>query len=187
MASVIGVVGPIGSGKDTVSDYIAKKYGYTIVSYRDIVREETEKAGMEPTRENLQKIGGGYREKYGDDYFAKKVMEKAKHLEKVVLKDMRRSSDVSVPKQYFKSEMIIILVEANEKTRLERMKERSRLSDPHTMEELRKQETREKELHFTDSFSMADVKIENKGSLEDLYRKIDQIMKDKMGYDTGKK
>jgi len=177
MPSVIGVVGPIGAGKDTVADYISSNYGYAIVSFRDIVREETEKAGLEPTRENLQKIGGGYREKYGKDYWARKVLEKAKKLEKAVIKEMRTFEDVKVQKGYFKDKMTVILVDTDGETRFERLKKRARLSDPQTFEEFRKQEDKEKELRFTDSFAMADITIENNGALDDLYKKIGTVMK----------
>lgn len=36
---VICIAGLIGSGKDTAAGYIAKKYGYHVIDYANILRE----------------------------------------------------------------------------------------------------------------------------------------------------
>ena len=47
---VIGLVGKIGSGKDTVSRML-KEYGFKEIGMGDMVREIARERGLEPTRE----------------------------------------------------------------------------------------------------------------------------------------
>ena len=50
---IIGLTGSYCSGKDTVADYLVNKKGFSHISLSDIIRQELQKAGIEPTRENL--------------------------------------------------------------------------------------------------------------------------------------
>lgn len=37
---VIGIMGKMGSGKDTIADYLVERYGYTKVSFSELLRDE---------------------------------------------------------------------------------------------------------------------------------------------------
>ncbi|MBI4162225.1 MAG: AAA family ATPase [Candidatus Aenigmarchaeota archaeon] len=177
---VIGIVGPIGAGKDLGSEYIAKKYDFEVISYRDIVKEETEKEGMEPNRENMQMIATRRREEIGKDVFAKIVIEKAKNLvkkgKKVLLKEIRTDFDAKPVLKVFGNSMIMLAFDADEKTRAKRLIIRLRKGDPATIEEFMKQEKREKDLGYRYWMDRTDKKIKNNGSIEELYSKIDKLM-----------
>jgi dephospho-CoA kinase len=177
---VIGTIGLIGSGKDTVAQYIARRYGYTIISMRDLVKEVTEKEGLEPTRENLQTISEKYRKTYGMDYFARLATEKASGIgaKKVLISEMRKPEDITVPKARFGKDIMIILIEADPEIRFERLRKRGRLGDPKTFEQFQRQEKREYELYFSKSLHLAEYRIENNGTLEELYNKIDSLLKE---------
>lgn len=174
---VIGIVGLIGAGKDTAADYIAKKYGYHIISFRDLVNEVTEKEGLEPNRENLQMTGKKYREKYGKEYFSKLAVEKAKSVEKSILKEMRTKEDVELPKKVFGKSMVVINIGADKKNRFERLKKRARIGDPKNMEEFEKQEEKEVDLGYTKAIDFADITIKNNGTFDNLYKRIHEVMK----------
>lgn len=180
---VLGVIGRIGAGKDTVSDYVAKKYGYDIVSFRDAVREVTEKEGLEPNRENMQKTGKKYREKYGSEYFTKLVMDKVMHSknDKIIVKEMRTEGDVNLIKENFGKSMKIIQVKAPKQSRFERLKKRGRLGDPKTLDEFDAQEQREEELGYTKALEFTEHEIENNGTFDELYKRTDALLKS-MGF-----
>lgn len=175
---VIGIVGLIGAGKDTLAKYIEEKYGYISISYSELVHEKVKEEGLEPTRENLQMIAKKYREKYGMDYFAKLAVEKANNLgyDKIILKELRRKEDVEYPKSVFKN-FYIIEVFANKKLRFKRIKKRASIKDPKTWKEFLDQERKEKELGFHEALKYADFRISNNGNLKEFYNKIDEIMK----------
>ncbi len=185
MVSVIGLVGPIGSGKDTAADYIAGKYGYTIFSFRDAVAEATEKEGLEPDRENMQKVSREMRDKLGENVFAKMVLEKitAAKCEKALVKEMRTAGDIRVIKGHFGTGMKIIKVVAPENARFERMRARQRPGDPASIEEFRQQEKREEELGYMKAFNFTDFIVFNNGTKEELYAQIDAVM-EKLNNDT---
>lgn len=176
---VLGVIGRIGAGKDTVAEYVAKKYGYDIVSFRDAVREVTEKEGLKPNRENMQKTGKKYREKYGSEYFTKLVMDKVMHSknDKIIVKEMRTEGDVKLIKENFGKNMKIIQITAPKQIRFERIKARGRLGDPKTMEEFGAQEQREEELGYTKALEFTEHEIENNGTFRKLYKKIDSLLR----------
>ena len=178
MVSVIGIVGPIGSGKDTAADYIAEKYGYRIFSFRDAVREEVEKRGLEQNRENMQKVSREMRDTKGEDVFSRMILNKIIETKcgKAIVKEIRTSGDLKPIRDHFRGSMKIIKVTATEKIRYERMKERSRTGDPFSLEEFQQQEQREEELGYTKAFNFCDFVIPNNGTKEELYKKIDEIM-----------
>ncbi|MFH8080987.1 MAG: AAA family ATPase [Candidatus Aenigmatarchaeota archaeon] len=181
---VLGIVGFIGSGKDTAAKYIEEKYGYKTISYSELVHEKTREEGLETTRENLQMIAKKYRENYGMDYFARLAVEKALNsgCEKIILKDLRRKEDVEVPKQFFER-FYVIEIYANKKIRFERLKRRGSIKDPKTWKEFVKQEENEKLLGFHEAVKYADFRIKNNGSIEDLKSQIDQLMKKIEGFE----
>ena len=179
---ILGIVGMIGSGKDTVANYISHKYGYEIVSFRDIVHDIVKERGLESTRENMQKTARECRDKYGEYYFSKKALEKGiallKKGKKVLFKEMRTEGDVEILRKEFDRKIKIIIVEAGERTRFERVKKRGRLGDPKTLDEFMIQQKKEEELHFTDSLKLADLGIDNNGTKKELESEIDKMMED---------
>ncbi|MBI4014364.1 MAG: AAA family ATPase [Candidatus Aenigmarchaeota archaeon] len=183
MQKILGIVGRIGAGKDTVADYVARKYGYAVVAFRDAVKDVTEKEGLELTRENMQHVGKKYRADYGEDFFTKVVAEKAERAGgKVIIKEMRTDGDVLPLKDKFRKAMKIICVDADAEKRFARMLARGRTGDPQTREEFEKQEKHESELGFTAALSHATVGVDNNGTLGELYEKIDKLLK-AMEYD----
>lgn len=173
--NVIGITSLMGSGTDTVADYIAEKYGYVILHMSDILREMTKKEGLEPTRDNLQLM----RKKYGNTFLAEEIVSRIKEnkYEKVIIVAIRRAEDYLIPKKYFKN-MKLILVKADERIRFERLKNRNRLSDPKTFDEFKRQQDNELSIYdFDKTFSYADFVIENNGTLDELHKKISVMMK----------
>jgi len=46
---VLGLIGPIGSGKDFVADHLVKNHGFKMIGMGDVIREEVERQGKEKT------------------------------------------------------------------------------------------------------------------------------------------
>ena len=178
---VIGLVGPIGSGKDTVSDYISKKYAYKVIVMGDIVREIATELGRGHMRDDLQLTQREIVAKYGMEYFAKRVVEKIRtnKWENVIINGIRRPEDAAVPKREFGKDMVVALVDALPQIRFERLKARKRQGDPNTMEEFHRQEENEKKLfHWEETKKFVDdIIINNDGRFEHLYKNVDAFMK----------
>lgn len=62
---IIGLGGTNGSGKDTVGQILAEKYGYLFISVTELLRAEAGRRRLEVTRENLRTIGNEWRREIG--------------------------------------------------------------------------------------------------------------------------
>lgn len=175
----IGLMGKIGSGKDTVADYLVEKHGFDMVGFGDVTREIAKEKGVKPTRENLLQIQKEKVDKYGIDFFPKKIadMIRKRKLEKVVVNGVRRPEDAKTLKREFGNDFHLVLVETDPKIRFERMKERGRIGDPEEYNHFESQENKEMELFGLDkTFKMAEKTIENNGTLEELYEETDRLI-----------
>jgi dephospho-CoA kinase len=176
---VLVIVGKIGAGKDTTSEYLCDKYGFVPVSYSEMVHEKTRERGLEVTRANLQATATDCRRKHGQDYFARLAVERARSLgrERVILKEARIRQDVLPAMEAFDKDLKIIEVTVPQKTRFERLRDRAGPKDARTWEDFLRQEKREEGLGFYGAAELADFRISNEGKPEGLYRKLDRLMK----------
>jgi len=72
---IIGLTGPMASGKSTVVDALKNK-GFKHFTLSDVVREECRNQGLEEVRDNLMQVGQGLREASGAGVLAVRALEK---------------------------------------------------------------------------------------------------------------
>lgn len=63
--NIIGIGGTNGSGKDTLGEILAEKFGFKFISLTDMLRTECRERGLPVERENLRMISAEWREKGG--------------------------------------------------------------------------------------------------------------------------
>ncbi|GHT41260.1 hypothetical protein AGMMS49921_04070 [Endomicrobiia bacterium] len=129
---IIGLTGSNCSGKDTIAEYISKKYDYKHFSLSDIIREMMKEKGIEPTRENLIIFGTKLREKNGNDVLAKKVLEKTDLDGKYCITSIRHPDEVNELRK--RKDFVLVNIDASQGVRFERMRKRERQGDPGTLE-----------------------------------------------------
>lgn len=175
---IIGLVADISAGKDTVADYLAKKHGFERFTLADFLREEAKKQGLTPNRENLIKIQDKLNKTEGKDGLVKRALQRATK-DKVVVAGIRKKEEIMYLRKQFPSKVKILHLTASPEIRFQRIKKRARIGDPKTFEEFLDQEQNEWEVFpFKEIFEMADLTLENNGTLEELYMHIDQIITD---------
>ena len=172
---LIGISGKLGSGKDTVAEMLIKR-GYSHHSLSDILREDLRRQKKEITRENLVRIGAMIRKEHGSDILAVRAYAKSES-ENTVFTSIGRTEEVEFLK---KKGVKIIFVDANPKTRYERIRKRSREKDPMTYKEFMRLEKIESEgkgleRNLDEIRKKADIILSNNGALEELERKIERI------------
>lgn len=191
---VIGLTGGTGSGKSTVSAYL-KKRGCCIIDADEIARQLTSPGGeaLDPIREKF----GDYvfyddgtldRKKLGNIVF--KDEEKLKILEEITTKIViRKITDKIHQMKESGYEGIVILdapllfefgmegladenwlVICDRERRIKRLENRDGLSRREITDRMANQLSDEKKM------DMADQSIDNSGSIDDLYCKIDQLI-----------
>ncbi|MGB9708068.1 MAG: AAA family ATPase [Candidatus Pacearchaeota archaeon] len=178
---VIGVIGTIASGKDSVSNYLVKRYGFKKIVMSNFLRAEARKRKIKPTRDNLRKLQHELRARYGEDYLVNKAIELIKtkdhmSMKNVVIDGLRTTIDIGLVKKELGAK--IIMVDAKPFVRFMRAKKRGRKGDSTTYEQFLHQEAIESAtFNFHKSFKMADFKIDNSGSLKDMERNVDGVMR----------
>lgn len=172
---IVLIAGMPGAGKSIVSK-TAKDLGIPVYNMGDIIREETLKFHGEITPATMRETSKKVRELYGEDYVARKTIERIKEKEGVVVVDGVRSLvEVEVFRRY--GETVILAVHASPKTRYERIRRRSRPGDPETWEDFVKRDLIELQFGVGDVIALADYMIVNEGTIEEAYRGAYNILK----------
>ena len=175
---LIGLTGTNGAGKGEVAKYFQKK-GYSYFSLSDLLREELKRRGEEITRDNLIRLGNELRLRFGADILARLVMERVRKISgPAIIDSLRTPAEIN----YFRKQgnFLLIAVDAPVEIRYARVKNRGRNESAETLEEFIAKEKEEmsessEAQQLQKCLEMADIKIWNNGSLEELYAQLEKI------------
>lgn len=178
---IIGLTGTKGSGKGTVADYLVSK-GFRYISLSDMVREEARKTYATPTAKQLIETGNRLREAEGLGVLAKKAAAKIGiEMGNFIVDGIRNPADVEVLRQL--KGFVLISVDATRKIRYERIVARGREDRPKSFREFEAIDERDlgkNELQsgqrVKDTMNLADAKIINDGSIQELQWKVDAVI-----------
>lgn len=179
---IIGITARNGSGKDTAAQILVEQ-GFTHYSISDFLREEFKKRGKQNiTTEDLRNLGEELRKKYGTGALAEKALEKIK-TGNYVITSIRNPGEVDVLRK--RKDFILININASPEIRYERMKQRAKNENKHliqTFEDFKKLEQQDEskdptQLQTNKVIQMADYKIDNNSTIEELKHKINQFLK----------
>lgn len=171
---IVLVAGMPGAGKSIVSK-AAHDLGIPVYNMGDIVREDVLKFYKEITSETMRETSRRVRKLYGEDYVARRTLERIKEKEGVVLIDGVRSL---VEVEVFKGRgpTYIIAVHASPKTRFERIKKRKRPGDPTDWRGFVKRDYTELSFGVGNVIALADFMIVNEYSIDEAYRGAREIL-----------
>ena len=174
---IMGLTGTMSAGKGEVVKYLKSK-GFEHYVYSDILKEIAEQRNIEPTRENLQKLGNDIKkEERNLGILSKKIIEKIE-TDKAIADGVRNPDEI---RELRKKKAIILAITAPQRLRFKRLKERNREGDPKTFSEFKRLDNLEnrgktKGQEINKCLKMADFTIVNDGSLEELRKKVDGIL-----------
>ncbi|MFH1192978.1 MAG: AAA family ATPase [Candidatus Jorgensenbacteria bacterium] len=176
---VIGLVGEMGAGKGTAAAYLKERYGAGTVRFSGMLRDVLGRLYLPDSRENLQTLSLLLRRGFGEDVMAKTIAEDARRAAAalVVADGVRRPDDIA----YLKSSgnFFLAALETEARTRYERIRARGENSDDaaKTWEEFVAQGNEEPEQKIRALAAGADFHIDNNGSIAELHRQLDDIMR----------
>lgn len=172
MVFLIGLTGFARSGKDTVASYLVKNYGFKAFAFSDIIIEHLKKMNREVTKENMSLLGDELRKEFGNDVMAQFLWERVKNFDKIVITGFRSPAEVAFFKA--KTRCILIYVEADAEIRFRRRT----AEDPETKKAFFERDERDKKNKGLDVvIDEADYTLENNGTKEELYRRVDYLWK----------
>ena len=190
---IIGFVGLPGSGKGEASK-IAGQHGLAVVVMGDVIRQEAARQGLEPTDQNLGRIGNALRAKGGPDAIARRTLDWAMATGKdVVVVDGLRSKAEADFFRAHAAEFHLIEVYAPAETRLKWLTARGRPDDPGSRRidgkavsssrpqdcgaaALEERESREMGWGMCEAIEAADMSLKNDRSLDDFRKNVEMVL-----------
>lgn len=172
---VIGLTGRNASGKGLVAEFLQAK-GFDYLSLSDFIREEVARRGHEVTRERLIEVGRDLRSRFGNGYLAQQILEQLDEDRNYVVDSFRHPEEVAEFR--IRSDFHLLVLEAEAKTRYQRIKARARESDPVEFEEFLRLEEEEVSSEqsegqkLSESARLADFTLENNGTKEELCSQV---------------
>jgi len=172
----VGLTGTNGAGKGEAAAFLIKK-GYAYFSLSDVIREKLKEEGLEASRDNLIRKGNDLRKQGGPDILARLVMEKVRN--RAVIDSIRNPKEV----EYLKGQagFILLALVAPAALRFERVQKRGRNESASTLDAFIKKEAQERSdnpdaQQLDRCLAMADRTIVNDGPLEELHRKLEELL-----------
>jgi len=179
MKIILGLAGEMASGKGTVAKYATEKYSAKTRRFSTMLRDVLDRLSLEQSRDNMQKLSTILRQNFGEELFAQVMAEdvKKEQGEIIVIDGIRRLADIKYLKKI--SQFKLAYLEADMQKCYERITKRGENADDakKTFDDFRKVHEDESELQIKDLKNRADFLIDNNGSYEELYKQVDEILK----------
>lgn len=180
---ILAIVGMSGSGKSVAVEHLTEK-GYPRVYFGGMIYKEMEKRGIVRTEdgESEKKFREEIREKEGKDWVVRQVIEETKDLinagqKRIVLDGVYSWTEYKALKHEFPKCLTFIAVVVDKHLRYERVANRSeRAFDTTAIRERDRSEI--ENLEKGGPIVAADYYILNNGSVEDLKKRLDEILKE---------
>ncbi len=163
---VIGLTGHIAAGKTTAAAHIERK-GFAYYRYSQVIADVLKSRDIEVNRDSLQQAGGQLFDFSGQYDLNRQVEERLKGNLQVVIDGMRHYEDYTYWKEKSFTKFYLLYIEADEDICIARYKK----------DDYQKVDQHHVEQEIDELRVYADAVIENDGTLEDLYAKIDAFMK----------
>ncbi len=175
---IIGLVGELASGKDTVADHLKEKYGSETISFSKSLRDILDRLFLPQTRQNMANLGIDLRARFGQDLLAKVIAEEIKASDKKMacLPNVRLESDIVYLKEI--PGFFLVSVNTEAQTRYNRLIGRNQNPDDKTKtwEEFLADSELSTEIQIRDLIPTCKYHLDNNGNFESLYKQIDEMI-----------
>ena len=173
---LIGLTGTNGAGKGEVAAFL-RGLGYAYLSLSDILREELAARGLEASRDNLIRLGNELRAAHGPDILARRTMDRVRGPS--VIDSIRNPREVEFLRR--QQGFLLLAVDAPIELRFARARARGRDESAATLDEFRTKEELEMAGNETGQqiarcMAMADRIIVNDGTIDELQRKVEELL-----------
>lgn len=176
---ILGFAGEMASGKGTAAKYLLENSGAVTYRFSSMLRDVVRRLHLPEDRLTMQRTSTALRKEFGEDLMAKVMFEDAKKDEHqlIVIDGVRRLEDVKYLREI--PEFKLCYITAPMKTRYERLIVRGENADDNTktFAQFEEDHQGEPEREITKLEAFAAEVIDNTGTLPDLYRQLDQIVK----------
>ncbi len=176
---IIGLTGKNGAGKGEVTKFLSER-GFQCLSLSDVLREEAGRLGKPVTRDFLVELGNRLRKESGASVLAERIFARLDPEKNYPIDSIRNPAEVQVFRR--RRDFYLVNVQAPQKLRFERLRQRGRENDPKVFDDFLALEAKEAASAETNNqqldqtIALADVTLENGGPLKDLHEKAKRIL-----------
>ncbi len=178
MKLILGLVGEKLAGKDEAAKHLQAKYQAFHVKFSQLLDEILDILDMPLSRRNEIDLGLGLRQIFGPEVLYRALKKRTLEVSNpvVVINGIRMDEQEKIIKDLGAK---IIYITAPVKTRFERYQKRHEKIDDATMDfkQFVEQEKEPTEIGIPNLGRRADFRIDNIGSLEELYKKVEEVNK----------
>lgn len=177
---LIGITGTFGAGKGTAAECLINK-GFKHYSSSGYLTELLKEKGLPINRDEMHEMGNYLRRTFGQGEVVRRLISKWEKDGKPnsVMESLRDAGEVEEIK---KQGGLVIAIVAEQKTRYERISSRKGEKDDVRFEEFQQQEQKEmndpKGMQLSKCIAMADYKIENNKTVQELNEQIEKIIQE---------
>ncbi len=175
---ILGLVGEPAAGKGEATTYLVQKFQASSHRFSTPMFDCLHRLFLEDSRDNLIKFSEITRATFGDDLYAKVMAEDCRgdQANLVVVEGIRRQADISLLQKL--DNFYLVYITAPAEIRYERAKARGEKAGESSMsfKEFKAQDQRSTEILIPQLGATAKYRIDNIGTKEDLYEKINQII-----------
>jgi dephospho-CoA kinase len=186
---IIGITGTLGAGKGAIVDFLSKKKGFIHFSVREFISGEIIRRGMVVNRDSMVIVAIDLRKNNSPSYIVDCLYEKAKSGGKdSIIESIRTPGEVCSLRK--KGGFYLIAIDADLKVRYERINRRQSETDHISYQTFLENELREMESTDPNAqnigrcIELADYKLYNNGTIEQLNHAVDQVLQDILNRDS---
>jgi len=178
---IIGITGTLGSGKGTIVKYLVKQKGFTHFSVREFLLEEIRKRKLPENRDSMVMIANELRKQNSPSYITDQLYEQSlKQNKNAIIESIRTPGEADSLRT--KGEFYLFAVDADPKTRYERIKLRNSETDHIDFDTFIANEQREmtatdpNKQNLKKCREMAHYIFLNDGSRDNLFQAVEQVI-----------
>jgi dephospho-CoA kinase len=180
---IIGITGTLGAGKGTIVDFLTKEKGFVHFSVRAFIAEEIIRRGMIVNRDSMVLVANDLRKNNSSSYITDCLYEKALALGKnSIIESIRTPGEIYSLRE--KGGFNLIAIDADPVIRYRRISARNSETDKVSFETFLANEHREmtstdpNAQNLSKCIELADYKLWNNGTMEQLNNKVEDILKE---------
>jgi len=179
---VIGITGTLGAGKGTIVEYLTLNKGFLHFSVRSFLLEEIRMRGLPENRDSMFALANSMRSEHGSSFVTDQLYLKAVQSNKnCVIESIRTPGEIlSLRKS---PGFYLFAVDAKSEIRYQRIRLRQSETDAISYDTFCENEKREmstgdpNKQNLHECISMADFIFENNGSKEELFLRVEDVLR----------
>lgn len=176
---IIGLTGSLAAGKGTTAKYLVEKYKAQTVKFSDPLRDILKRIYQDPTRESMSELAVYIRSKFGQDILIQTLLHDIEQKGEgiFVLDGLRYPQEFEVLSR--RQDFHLWALDTTMETRYQRIIKRDEnASDKDlTFEQFKAQHELQTEQYTPELMKKAEVTIDNNGTVEQLYTRVDELIK----------